>query len=532
MILLIDNYDSFTYNLYQVFSKFNHPIKVVRSDKISLEEIQALNPKYIVIGPGPKTPQEAGISIQIVQKFQGLYPILGICLGHQAILAAFGVPIVNAKHIKHGKIEPLNHNARGIFRHIHTQTPVVRYHSLAGKQEDIPDFLEITATALDGEIMAVEHKSSQIVGLQFHPESIGTQEGEKMILNFLHYRRENVAIFSYLKKSLKLSNLEFQEAYDIMDELTEGNMSDAQIGSLLTSLEIKGVRAEELAGFASVLRKKAVSFPLPKTSEKRLDIVGTGGSPNKTFNVSTTASLLLATAGVKVIKHGNRAITSKAGSADLLEKLGVNVNMSVPTCIHCYNKLGITFLYAIKFHAALRFASNARKSLGFKTAFNLVGPLANPAAVTHQFIGVFDKAYTEIMAEALNILGTKRALVVSGFDEYDEISLCAPTKITELNNGKITSYDFSPEQIGLPYATHSMLVGGDSLINKQITLDIFNNIPSLKNDLVCLNVGAGLYLYDIADSISDGYKLAKEVLKSKKVFETLENFKQLSHTSI
>ncbi|PAF42373.1 bifunctional anthranilate synthase component II/anthranilate phosphoribosyltransferase [Helicobacter sp. 11S02596-1] len=529
MILLIDNYDSFTYNLYQVFSTFNHPVKVARSDMITIEEIKAINPQYIIIGPGPKTPKEAGISIQIIQELKGIYPILGICLGHQAILAAFGVPIVNAKHIVQGKIQPLKHNAQGVFRNISLDTPVVRYHSLAGKEEDIPDFFTISAFAPDGEVMAVEHKHYQLVGLQFHPESIGTQEGEKMLLNFLHYRRESVPIKTYLKKTLALCNLEFQEAYDIMDELTEGNMSDAQIGSLFTSMEIKGVNAEELAGFASVLKKKAVSFPLPINGEKRMDIVGTGGSPNKTFNVSTTASLLLATAGVKVIKHGNGAITSKSGSADLLARLGINVDMSVSTCIHCYNELGITFLYALKFHSALRFASAARKSLGFKTAFNLIGPLANPAAVTHQFIGVFNKNYTEKMAEALNILGIKRALVVSGFDEYDEISLCAPTKITELKDGNISSYDFTPIEVGLDYARHSMLVGGDSFTNKEITLEIFNNIPSVKSDLVCLNTGAGLYLYGLADSISDGYWQAKEILKSKKVFDILESFQKLSH---
>ncbi|MDO7252823.1 bifunctional anthranilate synthase component II/anthranilate phosphoribosyltransferase [Helicobacter cappadocius] len=532
MILLIDNYDSFTFNIYQMFSKFNHPIKVIRNDKISIEEIKQINPQYIIIGPGPKTPQEAGISIKIVQELKGIYPILGICLGHQAILAAFDVPIVNAKHIVHGKIEPLEHNSKGIFRNISPNTPIVRYHSLAAKSDDIPDFFEISAKTHDGEVMAVEHKSYQLIGLQFHPESIGTNEGEKMILNFLHYRRETIPIKTYLKKALNLLDMDFQEAYNIMDELTEGNMSDAQIGSLFTSLEIKGIKAEELAGFASILKKKAISFPLPIDGEKRLDIVGTGGSPNKTFNVSTTSSLILAARGVNIIKHGNRAITSQSGSADLLEKLGININMSVENCIECYKKLGITFLFATKFHSALAFASNARKSLGFKTAFNLIGPLANPAAVTHQFIGVFNKNYTEIMAEALNILGIKRAMIVSGFDEYDEISLSAPTKITELKDGKILSYDFTPLEVGLDYVPYSMLRGGDADTNKQITLDIFNNIPSVKNDLVCLNAGAALYMYGLANSIKDGYMQIKETLKSKKVFEILEEFKKISHCVI
>lgn len=531
MILLIDNYDSFTYNIYQAFYRFGFPIKVVRSDKISIDDIRALSPQYIIIGPGPKTPKEAGISVQIVQELQGVYPILGICLGHQAIMAAFGVEIVNAKRIAHGKIEPLHHNQKGLFRHITPLTPIVRYHSLVGKIGQLPECFEVSAWSSDGEIMAIEHKVHQLMGVQFHPESIGTLEGEKMLLNFLHYAREVIPIKQYLKSTLEGENLSFQQAYDVMDEITEGNMSDAQIGSILTSLEIKGVTAEELAGFASVLKKKAIAFSLPLSNEVRLDMVGTGGSPNKTFNVSTTSALLLASAGVKVIKHGNRAVTSKSGSADLLQALGVNINMDSQTCKRVYDEIGITFLFAQKFHAAMRFAAPARASLGFKTAFNLIGPLSNPANVTHQFIGVFDKAYTEIMARALAILGIQRAIVVSGFDHYDEISLCAPTQITELNNGVITSYVFHPNEIGLDFVPHTELCGGDSEQNKHISLDIFNaiSLDSPKTQLVALNTGAALYLAECASSIKEGYFLAREIIKSKRVLPLLEDFVRLSN---
>ncbi len=531
MILLIDNYDSFTYNIYQAFYKFGFPLKVVRSDKISIEEIHALSPQYIIIGPGPKTPKEAGISVQIVQELQGIYPILGICLGHQAIMAAFGMDIVNAKHIVHGKVEPLHHNQKGLFRNVNPLTPIVRYHSLVGKAHQLPECFEVSAWSEDGEIMAIEHKHHHLVGVQFHPESIGTLEGEKMLLNFLHYRREMIPIKQYLKSTMQGKSLSFKEAYDVMDEITEGNMSDAQIGSILTSLEIKGVNAEELAGFASVLKKKTIAFSLPKSDEIRLDIVGTGGSPNKTFNVSTTAALLLGAAGVKVVKHGNRAITSKSGSADLLQALGVNVNMDVQTCRKVYDEIGITFLFAQKFHAAMRFAAPARASLGFKTAFNLVGPLSNPANVTHQFIGVFDKAYTEIMAKALAILGIKRAMVVSGFDGYDEISLCAPTQITELDNGTIKTYVFNPNEIGLEFVPFAELCGGDVAENKRISLEIFHakSLHSPKTQLVALNTGGALYLAGRAGSIKEGYFLARDIIESKKVLKVLEDFARLSH---
>lgn len=530
MIVLLDNYDSFTYNIFQSLSKLGFEVEVIRSDSISLEQIEQKNPTHLILGPGPKTPQEAGICIQAVQHFKGKIPILGICLGHQAILSAFGVPIINAKNIVHGKVEPLKHIQKGLFRHISKDTPITRYHSLVGDRELIPDCFYITALSEDGEVMAVEHKEFPLFGVQFHPESIGTQEGEQIFKNFLNYKYEHTPIQVFLKKALALEHLSFKESMEVMDEITEGYCNDAQIASLFTSLEIKGVSAEELAGFASVLRKKAADFPPPQKNEKRLDIVGTGGSANKTFNVSTTASLLLGSAGVNVVKHGNRAITSKSGSADLLEALGVNVNMDIATSILCYKKLHFTFLFAIKYHSALRFASNARKSLGFRTAFNLIGPLSNPGSVTHQLIGVFDPKYTLRMTEALNMLGVKHALVVSGFNQYDEFSLSAPTRVCELRNGSISTYDFTPNEIGLDYVDTALLRGGESKENLQITLDIFNNKPSPKLDLVCLNVGAALYLYEECSSIKEGFMRAKEIVKNGGVWDLLEKFKALSHS--
>lgn len=533
MILLIDNYDSFTYNIYQAFSNLGYPIKVLRHDKTTLEEIESLNPSYIVLGPGPKTPKDSLLNIQIVQRFKGIYPILGICLGHQAILSAFGVEIKNAKNIVHGKVEPLLHNQKGIFRHISQKTPIARYHSLVGKREEIPECFIISGMSEDGEVMAVEHKQYHLVGLQFHPESIGTKEGEKMLQNFLHYAREPIPVKDYLKKCLKLESLNFQESYNLMDELTEGNLTDAQIGSILTSLEIKGVDEYELAGFASVLKQKAVRFEAKDTKEIRLDMVGTGGSNAKTFNVSTTCALLLATlakrANFGIIKHGNRAITSKSGSADLLNALGINPNMELQNAQKAYEELNLTFLFAQKFHSAMRFAAPARGSLGFKTAFNLIGPLSNPASITHQLIGVFDKAYTEIMAKALAILGIKRAMVVSGLDGYDEISLCAPTQITELREGAIKTYIFNPVEVGLSFASYSMLRGGDAKENAQITMDIFEAKPSPKLDLVALNLGAALCVCEQADSLREGFFKAKQIIESKEVFEVLRGFQSISN---
>ncbi|MGL4854529.1 MAG: bifunctional anthranilate synthase component II/anthranilate phosphoribosyltransferase, partial [Lentisphaeria bacterium] len=502
MILLIDNYDSFTYNLYQVFLKFNYPIKVVRSDKITIEEIIDLNPSHIVLSPGPKTPYEAGICMEVVDKLKGKYPILGICLGHQAILASFGVPIVNASRIVHGKVERIFHNGCGLFRNVKAETKVTRYHSLAGKEKDIPDCFVVSARSADGEVMAVEHKEFQLAGMQYHPESIGSEDGEKMLLNFLHYRRDNIDIKSYLKKVVNREDLSYQQAYDLMDELTEGNMQEAQIGSILTSLAMKEVKAEELAGFAAVLRKKAELFPKPKIGEKRIDTCGTGGGNCKNFNVSTLSSFIVAAAGANVVKHGNRGVTSKVGSADLLEMLGVNIDMPIDKSIELYENLGMTFLYARKFHSAMRFMASARSALGFRSTFNLIGPLVNPASASHQVIGVFSPEYTQVMCEALKLLGVERAMVVSGLDGYDEISLTGPSQISELQDGVITTYTFDPNDIGVT-CSDSQLLKSDSIAeNKQIAYDLLiANEQGPRNDLLCLNAGASLYTYGLANSL-------------------------------
>ena len=426
-------------------------------------------------------------------------------------------------------MEKIIHNGKGIFRNINPEMTATRYHSLCGKEKNIPDCFVISAKAEDGEVMAVEHKEHCIVGLQFHPESIGTKEGEKLIKNFLNYKREAVPIKKYLSHLLEQKDLSKEEAYDIMDELTEGNLEESQIGSLLTSIQIKGVKAEELAGFAMVLKKKAAGFPLPKDGEKRLDTCGTGGSSHsKTFNVSTVVSILASSCGAKVVKHGNRAATSKCGSADLFEKLGVNIEMSPEKSFEIYDKLGLTFLYARKFHSAMRFAAPSRASLGFRTLFNLIGPLSNPAHATHQIIGVFDKNYTEILCKALSIIGVSRAMVVHGLDGLDEISLTAPTKISELKDGWIRSYIFDPVSIGLDLADHKKLIGGDPETNKKICLDILNGVESEKAKLAYLNTGASLYLYGLTGDIKEGYNMALEAAKSGEAISLLEKFTRLS----
>ena len=317
-------------------------------------------------------------------------------------------------------------------------------------------------------------------------------------------------------------NLAGTETREAFNQIMSGGATNAQIAAFITAMRMKGETIDEITACAQVLREKCSRI---HTKGYVLDIVGTGGSARKTFNVSTTAALLLASMGVRVAKHGNSAITSKSGSADLLAQLGININMDIETCRKCYENLGITFLFAPRIHKAMGNVQNVRKDLGFKGIFNFVGPLSNPLRPTHQLIGVSDSEYTEIMADALRILGAKRAMVVSGLDGIDEFSLCADTKVSELRDGQISTYIFSPEKIGISLANFNDLKGGDVYVNADITRMILSGKDrGVKSNLVSLNAGACLYLYGLADSIEEGFAKARDFIYTGKTMETLERF--------
>ena len=258
MILMLDNYDSFTYNLVQYFQILGQTVRTVRNDRISLADIAALRPEYIVISPGPGTPSEAGLSLSVIKNFAGKIPILGVCLGHQAIIEAFGGTIIRAPQIIHGKTDTVRHDNRGVFRNIQQDLTVVRYHSLVGDPQSIPDCLEITATAArDGALMGIRHKQYQIEGVQFHPESLGTEQGFQLLENFLRYKTTAPQKTLLLEKSAQKINLSAEEAAALLDELTDGELSDTELGQFLGAFLRKGLTPEELCGFNSVLQKKS-----------------------------------------------------------------------------------------------------------------------------------------------------------------------------------------------------------------------------------------------------------------------------------
>lgn len=321
-------------------------------------------------------------------------------------------------------------------------------------------------------------------------------------------------------------NLSKEDMYAAMQEIMSGAAETRQIVLFLTELSRKGESIEELTAAAQVMRRYVTKI---NTRHKLvLDTCGTGGDKKGTFNISTVSAFVAAGCGVAVAKHGNRSISSCCGSADILEALGVNINMNHKDLEECLDGIGIVFLFAQNLHPAMKYAMPARKQIGAKTMFNILGPLSNPAGAMHQLIGVYDSKWTEILAHVLNNLGTMHALVVFGEDGLDEITTTGPTLISELYKGRITNYKVNPEDFGLTKAIPDDLRGGDASVNAGILLDVLNGKTGPCRDIVILNAAAAIYAADKASSIKEGLEFAKDSIDSKKAMQKFELLRDYS----
>ncbi len=310
-----------------------------------------------------------------------------------------------------------------------------------------------------------------------------------------------------LRKIISRQDLDEREMAGIMSQIMGGQLTDAQIGAFMAALATKGETFAELAGAARAMRRKAARIQV--TAETVVDTCGTGGSGSKTFNISTTAAFVVAGCGVTVAKHGNRSVSSQCGSADLLEALGVRLDVVPEIVEEAIQELGIGFLFAPVFHGAMKHAARARKEVAIRSIFNMLGPLTNPAGANCQVLGVYAPELTEMFAQALQLLGVRRAFVVHGHDGLDEITVCAPTRITELDRGAIRTYDMTPEQlIGRKAATEE-LKGGDPQRNVEITREILEGQKSSRRDVVVVNAAAALVAAGVAEDIQEGVSRAE-----------------------
>jgi len=335
----------------------------------------------------------------------------------------------------------------------------------------------------------------------------------------------------YIEEAIiKLANkedLSYDLAKGAMDEIMKGEASDIQISSYLTALSMKGETIDEITASAVAMRDNGVKLPI---KDSTLEIVGTGGDKSNSFNISTTSAIVISSAGVPVTKHGNRAASSKCGAADVLESLGVNINLSPDESLELLDKINLTFLFAQKYHTAMRFVAPTRTELAIPTIFNILGPLSNPASADIEVMGVYDEELVKPLASVLKNLGVKRAMVVYGRDNLDEISVSAPTYICEVNNGELSEYTIKPEDFNISRCKKEDLVGGDAKVNAEITKSILEGEKGPKRDAILLNSGAALYLAGKSYSIGEGIKLAEELIDSGKALKQLESFIELSNS--
>lgn len=330
-------------------------------------------------------------------------------------------------------------------------------------------------------------------------------------------------------KIVNKEDLSYEEAYAVMNEIMSGETTPTQNAAFLSALSTKSAKAEtkdEIAGCAAAMRDHATKV---ETEMDIFEIVGTGGDNAQSFNISTTSALVAAAGGMKVAKHGNRAASSKCGTADCLEALGVNIEQSPERCVELLKEVGMCFFFAQKYHTSMKYVGPIRKELGFRTVFNILGPLTNPGSPKMQLLGVYDEYLVEPLAQVLVTLGIKRGMVVYGQDKLDEISMSAPTTVCEIRDGWYKTYEITPEDFGLKRCTKEDLVGGTPEENAEITKAILKGEKGPKRDAVLMNAGATLYIGGKADSMKDGIVLAAEIIDSGKALETLSKFVEVSN---
>lgn len=326
-----------------------------------------------------------------------------------------------------------------------------------------------------------------------------------------------------IKKLVMKESLTLQEAEAAMNDIMSGNSTASQIAAFLIALRMKGESVEEITGCAKAMKSNALTFGLSKEDNASecyaIDTCGTGGDGGRTFNVSTAVAIVAAAAGIKVAKHGNRAVSGKSGSADVLRELGFDINMNTSDSEACFENTGMAFLFAQKYHVAMKNAAPVRSELGMRTIFNILGPLTNPANIKGQVLGVFDGTMTHTIAEVLLRLGREKALVVHGVDGLDEITTTGDTLVSEVKNGQVIDYIINPQQFNMKVAPMEELSGGDAKQNAEIILNIFKGEKSAKRDIVVLNSAAALYAGKAVSSLKEGVLTAQEILDSSKALK-------------
>lgn len=535
-ILFLDNIDSFTYNLVDQLRNNKHHVTIYRNTipaEVIIEKLSQMQDPILFLSPGPGAPSQAGCMPELLTRLKGKLPIIGICLGHQAIVESYGGTIVPAGDILHGKASLIEHDGQEMFHALPSPLPVARYHSLKG--ENIPKALTVNAM-FNTIVMAVRHDEDRVCGFQFHPESILTIQGVKLLEQTIDWALNKNAQSEKRSQAVSVNNHEYNvkpildklyqgqtlsqdESKQFFNSVIQGKIEPTILAAAIISMKVRGEKPQEIAGAASAFLENADSFNSP--SYDFTDIVGTGGDGANSINISTASAFVAASLGYKVAKHGNRGVSSKSGSSDVLSALGIKLNMSADSSRKALDELGVCFLFAQQYHSGFRHAAPVRQQLKTRTIFNVLGPLINPSRPKQILLGVYHRDLIKPMAETLNMLNYTHAYVVHG-SGLDEVAIHGETHVAEVKEGEIRYFSVTPEDFGLPTFTLKDIEGGTPEVNRDLLTAILKGEGKPAHEAaIAVNVAMLMSLFGQSD-LKHNAKKAIDMMRSGKPYRLLQ----------
>ncbi|NUF48680.1 bifunctional anthranilate synthase glutamate amidotransferase component TrpG/anthranilate phosphoribosyltransferase TrpD [Gilliamella sp. ESL0250] len=535
-ILFIDNIDSFTYNLVDQLRNSKHCVTIYRNTipaDVIIEKLSQMQNPILMLSPGPGAPSEAGCMPELLKRLKGKLPIIGICLGHQAIVESYGGTIVPAGDILHGKASLIEHDQQAMFKGLPNPLPVARYHSLKG--ENIPKTLTINALC-NNVVMAVRNDEDRVCGFQFHPESILTIQGVKLLEQTIAWAlnppeqkeqpkqeaivdKQEYNIQPTLNKLYLGQTLSQEESKVLFNLIIQGKIEPTILASAIISMKVRGEKPDEIAGAAQALLENADAFDIPDYDFT--DIVGTGGDGTNSINISTASAFVAAALGYKVAKHGNRGVSSKSGSSDVLSALGIKLNMPAQASRQALDELGVCFLFAQQYHSGFRHAASVRQQLKTRTIFNVLGPLINPSRPKRILLGVYHPDLIKPIAETLNMLNYTHAYVVHGAG-MDEVAIHGETRVAEVKNGEIRYFTLTPDDFGLPTYSLKDIEGGTPEQNRDMLIAILQGHGKPAHEsAIAANVAMLMSLFG-ESNLKQNVQRAIAMMRSGKAYALLQ----------